>query len=566
MYLSLLKWNIYSRVKRRVINLKIVQYFRKEWLIMLFVIFQVMKVIGSIYVTNLLLYKNYITINNIYIDSILENLQGNSSLMIILFGLYIMLNIYQCSIRAVKLKEDSKMTRWFLANTNVNKKKLNITLLLEEILWSFLEIITFQVPILSTILIYINHSYVNVFIIVILYVTIIMLITLFVSLIYNNYLYLLKNSRSLNILYFKEIVIRVIDFGILYFLGTTLSLWISKFPLVKRNIKLIEFQEWENSFGLDFFQKISIQFEQALYIVSKENSSYLITMMIGIIILLIIFNSIIIKFSKESTERSNNVIVLKKKDNKSGVLWYNLRIFLNSDYTRRNISSLFGSVFYWSAIGFFSGVLRDITPDNKVYYFVVIASIFYPIYFLVENIFQNLSGKYCLDGEGKNIYFWLNKNIFYLYQTKRKIFLINTLIIVIISNTLMILTSNISIKLELIIFLVQAIFIYTLYNLFSIPSIIFPHFEYSNIEELNKYKDKKELNNTLSFIIVVIFIPIIVLPTAFYLTEYINELKVYIIIQFLVIGIILLLVSSMLNIFIKRKVTNKQYIFSIFEK
>jgi hypothetical protein len=110
----------------------------------------------------------------------------------------------------------------------------------------------------------------------------------------------------------------------------------------------------------------------------------------------------------------------------------------------------------------------------------------------------------------------------------------------------------------------QIVFAYTFFNILSISTIIFPHFEYINIEELNEYVDRTELTNTISFITVIAGIPILVLPTVLYLTEYINDIFIYNMIQTYGITFVLILINVGIDIFIKKKVNSEKFIHSIF--
>lgn len=571
MYLSLLKWSLYARIKRCFLNLKLFQKINKRILLYLFAISQFIKMITVFSIANLIINGGYILVNNVFIDSILRSMQNSKILILVIFCYYIVLSIYQNSIKAVKLMEDSKMKTWVLANTTAKNHKLIIIFLLENIIFSSFEILTLQVPVLSLLLLKFNYNIYVTFIIVSLYVIIIFLIILLNSLIYYRYLFWIKSLRITKFIIFINILKRMFIITISFFLGESISKWINEFPLIHRKVEVEQFENWINNFKIIYFNEfIKLNLINKLSLINS-NKFRTILIMLLIIITLCVCILIINNSNKRIVEIDHIEIILnavkcREIKKKRSIIWYIIKTTKNSKYYIRNINTLCGNIYYWSMIGFYTGALKYITLNSKVYCFLIVSYIFYPTYFLVNCIFENLSGKCCIDGEGKNIYFWINKNIFKLFKYKRMLFLINLILIVFATNFLIFILNNISIKISLFAFMTQIIFVVTLYNLFSLSSIIFPHFEHSSIEELNVYMDRKQLHDTLSFIIIFIGVPILVLPTVFYLTDYIINFTIYTTIQFIIIGILLILVNIVLDVFIKMKINSEKFVYLIFNK
>lgn len=112
----------------------------------------------------------------------------------------------------------------------------------------------------------------------------------------------------------------------------------------------------------------------------------------------------------------------------------------------------------------------------------------------------------------------------------------------------------------------QFSFMCTIYSLFSLPSIIFPHFERSNIEELDKYLDRQQFKEMIGFFVFVMGIPLLVIPTALYLTDYIVNVRNYILIQFIGVTLLLILINYVLILYIKFRVNSKEFFNLIFER
>lgn len=564
MYLILLKWGLYSKIKRTFLNLKLLRYFNKKILIYLFIVFQIGKILATIIGFNLILNGNYISIGNMYLDTLLKDL-WNNNVGIFIYFFYLILYIHKNSIKAVKLKEGSKIKKWLLANTHIKKDKLNLTLILEYIIFNGLEIITFQVPLIVLILLKHNYKTFTIIIITCLYIIEIILITLLMSLIYNIYLTRIKHLKSFAYIIFIKSIKRVFFFLIFYYIGISMSNWMNKFPLIQRQVKLLDFQNWINEFKFKVYSIISNYFNNE--IILSINTDYFLVIILLTIFLIYFCIAINKNFHKRyNTKINHKSMVINNKKENSNLFYYYMKTIIRSNYIIRNVNSLLGSIYYWSVIGFYAGVLKYITPYSKVYYLLIIAYVFYPSYFLIDNIFQNLTGKCCIDGEGINIYFWVDKKIYTLFKYKRCFFLLNIFGIAIVTNFIIGIINGISMSDLFLALMMQIVFSYTLYNLLSLPSIIFPHFEHSNIEEINGYKDREQLNDKLNFSIIVVGIPFLVLPTILYLTDYINKLLIYRVFQFILIWILLMILNLITDTFIKKKVNSIEFIYSVFER
>lgn len=565
--MNFLKWSLYTRLKRNLINLKIFRFIKKELIISVFILGQLLKLLMVISFTNLILNESSISVSNQYLNTILKSFIDNKLTFFILFFIYIILFLYQNSIKSVNLNKDFKFKQWLLVNTSAKENILDLFLYLDYIIFKSIEVLTLQVPVITVILIRNDFKLYIIILFSILYTISIILLSILGSLIYNLYLSLIIQLNSITKAIFVNLIKIIPIIILLNFIGRSLSDWISKFPLVKKVVLLSDFQDWLHKFKIDFIDDFFRNFNNFNMKLAYIDQIYLVKVMIMLSIILymliIIFNKInrVVTASTETKSITfNNSHYVKR-----GLLATKLKIYVRSKYLIRKSNILCGSIFYWGSIGLYTGLLKTITPNSKMYYFLIISYIFYSSYALINSIFENLSAKVCIDGEGKNIYWWIHIKLSRLFKYKRYIFLFYIFIIINCSNFIIFTINNIKISDLLLIFLLQIIFSFTLYNIFSIPSILFSHFNYSNIEELNDYADRKKLYETITYVIPVICIPILVLPTALFMTDYIVSLKIYILIQFILVSLMLILINITLEKLIIKRIDNKEYIYSIFE-
>jgi uncharacterized membrane protein len=127
---------------------------------------------------NMILDNSYIQIDNIYIDIILKRVQENKILLLIFFLLYIIFEIKKRAIKTVKIKEDNPFKDWMLANTSAKENRLNILIFLEYIVFSNIDVVTFQVPVIIAILLKNKFSYGTICTIAVLYILLVLILTI----------------------------------------------------------------------------------------------------------------------------------------------------------------------------------------------------------------------------------------------------------------------------------------------------------------------------------------------------------------------------------------------------
>lgn len=551
MYLSLLKWNLYSKIKKNFINIDAFKNIPSKAIVSIFCIIKLVQMYLISITTNMVLQGDKLSIDIVYIDTILKKMQENKIILLIIFLIYILMYIIKGSIKAVNIQEESPYKEWLIINTHSSLKKIKILLIIDYLIFNSLEILTIHLPIIYSIMNYLSQSIIFSILTSIIYLFSILIIMGILCYVYNKYLSIIKKLKSSSLILFQNIYIRIVCIYVFYNIGLCFSKWLNKFPLVKAKVSSEDFQEW--------FSNITSCVDNIILSITNINIiKVLILNMILLISMFIVFSIL------------NNLSWQNRKFNvRLGTRNYIPYIFKSiskSKYTFRNLSGFCGSILYWCLLGFYLGNLKYIEPGSKVFYFIVISYIFYPIYILIDYLFDKLQGDCCIDGEGLKIYHWMTTNIFKLYTGKRLYSYLSLSLIILISNLLLFFTSSCSIMLILCITICQFSFMCTIYSLFSLPSIIFPHFERSNIEELDKYLDRQQFKEMIGFFVFVVCIPLLVIPTALYLTDYIVNVRNYILIQFIGVTSLLILINYVLILYIKFRVNSKEFFNLIFER
>lgn len=551
MYLSLLKWNLYSKIKKNFINIDAFKNIPSKAIVSIFCIIKLVQMYLISITTNMVLQGDKLSIDIVYIDTILKKMQENKIILLIIFLIYILMYIIKGSIKAVNIQEESPYKEWLIINTHSSLKKIKILLIIDYLIFNSLEILTIHLPIIYSIMNYLSQSIIFSILTSIIYLFSILIIMGILCYVYNKYLSIIKKLRSSSLILFQNIYKRIVCIYVFYNIGLCFSKWLNKFPLVKNKVSSADFEEW--------FSNITSCVDNIILSITNMNIiKVLILNMILLISMFIVFSIL------------NNLSWQNRKFNvRLGTRNYIPYIFKSiskSKYTFRNLSGFCGSILYWCLLGFYLGNLKYIEPGSKVFYFIVISYIFYPIYILIDYLFDKLQGDCCIDGDGLKIYHWMTTNIFKLYTGKRLYSYLSLSLIILISNLLLFFTSSCSIMLILCITICQFSFMCTIYSLFSLPSIIFPHFERSNIEELDKYLDRQQFKEMIGFFVFVMGIPLLVIPTALYLTDYIVNVRNYILIQFIGVTLLLILINYVLILYIKSRVNSKEFFNLIFER
>lgn len=110
---------------------------------------------------------------------------------------------------------------------------------------------------------------------------------------------------------------------------------------------------------------------------------------------------------------------------------------------------------------------------------------------------------------------------------------------------------------------IQSIYCIFMFFAFSVPSLIFPYYEYSNINELLEYADRKKINEAIEPILILGVNSIMAVPVAMYISEFITY-ETFMMTQFLVMPVILVILMITMLVFISKFIESKEYLNKIY--
>lgn len=557
----LLKWGLYRRIKRRITNLKWFRFVSAKVVIFIFLFVQLLKFISFFLLSYIILTsdsKNHSF--NVYIDGLFNKITQYQSVIYLLFITYILLTIYLTSVNAIRYSQNSDASKWIYSLKKIPIYILDIQSYLEEIIWELRNIVTVHVPIISCyLLIVLNMNITQVVFINFVYILVFILMTLSFCLIYRSYfdifskLYLIR--LSINILYRASVVM------LSYLIGKDLSVWFQQFPLVKSNVTGKQFTEWIDDFDSLYIKSLTTSIHNFINNILNE-PTLPILFILGILGVFILFLTINIRFFNKTLDNSTLNNRFKLKLPKVNLL-YGVT-FLRSRYFYRYFPESLGSAFFWGYLGINIGLLQG-SPSNKMFFLILIGYAVYSAFYVSEELYNNLIGFYALDSENKKITLWFNGNVSKLFKKKKLIFLLNTTLIMLLGNFILFLTTNLSFIFYFMITGIQMILSGCFFSLFTIPSIMAPHFQYSNVEELNQYEERKKISGMINFLLVFIMIPLTTVPTALYITSSITNIYLFYLTQFMIVPIIIYMCSILITKYIDNTLHKQSFFHKILE-
>lgn len=344
MYLNILKWNLYSKIKKTFLNLSIFNVFPQKIMLLTFIFFKLIEMYFVALITNIILKGDNLNTGISYIDIALKKIQENKIILLIIFLIYILIYMIKSSIKAVNTEQESHYKEWLIITAHISSKKLTMLLVMDYLIFNSIEILTLQLPIIYTIMIYNQNQVMLSILTCIIYFFNIELIMGILSYIYYKYLCIIKKLKSSSIVIFQSIYMRIVFLYIFYNIGLCFSKWFNKFPLVSNEVSILDFEKWISS--------VSNCVE--IILLSIKNMNIINNIIFNVILLIIMF--ILFYFiHRFSINCMQNVRFGKK-----GYLKYIFKSINKSEYTFRHLNVLCGSISYWCLIGFYLGILKYI--------------------------------------------------------------------------------------------------------------------------------------------------------------------------------------------------------------
>ncbi|MCQ6277573.1 hypothetical protein JMM81_22220 [Bacillus sp. V3B] len=471
---------------------------------------------------------------------------------------------------------------WLTITLKLSPTKTRIYLYLESITWYTKDYFCNHLPVLLALGILTEINWLQITLVILLAFFLFIFISLITSIFHNRYLSLQKYKSNYLFKVIFNVSLRVFAIYIAFWSGKSIAPWIKDFPLTSNDLDIQVYQEWINQ-GSDIlislfspiFTVLQHPFlpQNILTMILFDNVNvFTLLIFTTIVFLLSIVAVLLAKYQDKDFEQK--YYPFKRLEewsvNLGNLLGHHYSNILfkhqfRTSYFFHRFQTLMGSVPFWIQLGVFSGLLSGIEPETKIYFLVLSFYLFFFVFFYVDSVFTNLLGIFSLDSEGKHILIHLlaGQTLWELFKYKFRLFIVLTFPLLLIGDIIFLIFNQVEIKLSLLIISLHSV----AYMLFSIilflPSVISPHFNYLNIEQIDEFPDKKAIQDIIKFSMLGIIIPASMLPTAFLLTDMITLFN-YILTQWLfMIGLFFVLIMISLR-FIQLRLTKISNIDQLF--
>lgn len=559
-YLSFLKWDLYAGIKRRVLNGRVLKALNNKMVVIVLAVLAVIRVIISYSVTvsfpDILKISQKGLINIEIIDSLIYGILSHTGLIAGLLIFYVLITVLKKINDVSKLTYSNRYTEWVSANTHFDKAKIIFCIAGNYSVLESSDLFTILLPIFAGCFYNMGYSKAKGILLSIL-ITIIIFLIVYICSIWKYILLVNKKNSDIK----KKVIFNIIKiFAIMFVfrkIGGCFSDWMNRFPLIKRRVEGEEFSIWINEIkeraasGFPDIERLMSE------IFGRITEGRLITIILALALILYVSELCIGRFfAKEGDGKEHKQVSNILNSAKKG---YYFRSILRSGYLKRNIKYLFGGNIFWIFISFYGGLMTRI-QEQKVLLFLLMTCVFYGGLFLSQGLIHRLNGIYTLDGEGKKVCFWIG-DLGKLLDLKGKIWLVNIAFITVVEYLYFYLCT----KSSYIIFAFGLQFIYMalLLVLYNLPSVLFPYFEYKNVEELVKYCDREKAYDIIDGVLLIGVNSILVIPTALYMTDFMG-IDRYIFVQFLIVGAIIALVRVIIKYYIRKKIRSIEYVQRIY--
>lgn len=531
-YLNFAKWDVYSLLKRKYVNIELFKKIPTKfiWLI-----------IGAIYLTEMItmmLTVTYISDNTIntgidYVDFLINKILKNDTAF---FGVMVAISLILATTLAISSKKymkNNKRYNMIISLANMEKEKTMNIMLLDFILVSQSE--TLMLVVFAVIgFAMARFNCVIAILLGILFVALVVETSYMV--IVCNYMW--QNNKI-------KICLSIIAFVITFKLGSVASKWIAEFPLMKKVSKEEEFLGWLDNGKVMLYDMFACE-----ELIKQINGRTLAIVMLVFTAIILLVRKRIVHFVEDNNTKAINIRVSKKKN-------YYEKIAI-----RKNMSAFNFLIqpIWWSKMGVLLGIAKN-ANNSKI---EIIVGIFLAInmsFSFSKNMIDKNNKVLSLDGEGKKVIFWL-ENLKNLFNQKEKIWMKSIVVVTVFQYILFILMTN---KIEYAIFLpLQFAYMLMTYYMFTIPSIIVPHYEVENESELLMCADRQKLYSMIEFAFVCGINIAMELPSILFITDYISLNNFYLM-QFGIVILAIIMVSCVIRAVVIKQLKSEKYIRLIYK-
>ncbi|MGO1096371.1 hypothetical protein [Priestia megaterium] len=488
--------------------------------------------------------------------------------LIILFALI-------SGISSSKWQLQSKDQDWLITTLKIKQSTANIFLYLESIAWDTKDFIFNYIPILLALGIATQVNWLYLIGLIILTLLSYLLLTLLISILHNKYIRLQNYKGNFLFRTATNIGLRIITVYLSFFIGKTISPWVKNFPLTSNHVDYDNYNQWIDegvNVIFNIFKPMSTVFlypymPYNLFTDILFNGINYISLLKLSMFFAILFIAIFI-LSKVSDNKTNIYYPFKKIEYINSVLSRLIpgtsyteilaKHHYRTEYLRYRFPAILGSFVFWIMWGTITGLLQTLNRSEDIYFLITSFYLFFLTYFYVYSIFTELNGIFSLDGEGKQVITYLlnGKSLWDVFKYRFHFFILTSLPLLIISDIVFFFVNHMTLMLSTLTLFLHIISFLFFSVLMFLPGVIRPHFNYSNIEQLDDYADKKIIADIIRFSTVGFIIPMLMVPTALLLVDTV-DLQSYLGIQWGVIGIVLSILLGILFLIISNKLSKK---------
>lgn len=552
-YIIYAKWDLLCIHKRRFLNTRLMKKFKSRRGNQLWFILLIGQMLLSYFV-----FRGLFDLSEMEFfllgDFDLTKILYNKWLIQLVFALYFIITLLTISIQVGGFVLTDNDEEWLRGNFSLDLKKLKLVRIFNYVLYSSKELIIFILPIS---LVFLKkwgglspRSCLSLLVFLFCILELRILGTV-VFCIYRSIMDSQDRTRVKLVTYLRNFAIFLLA---LYF-GRIFSKWIDKFPIVKRFVDGEVVEAWFNEGKLILLDWLG-RYSGFFIDINKGLSKFSIYIFIGIHLLFFLVCKFFIDMEKKdkSYRKQGGTLLggLYKKD-------LYVKAVLSSRSNLYGVNYVLEGIGFWMITGLFTGLMLDIS-NVKIIYFLSTSSALYSSLFMASSNFNKNIKIYALDGEGRKISYWLGHNMGKLLWKKLKLWGLNMTLVSVVEYFLIFAFTR---RWEVLLFvLVQALYCLLMFFAFTLPSIVFPYFNYFNINELREYADRKKLMETMEFVLFVVS-SLLAIPLALYISESMKY-GIYVLIQFVVIPLALSLGMVIMFGKAKRFIASREYVDKIY--
>ncbi|MCC2363994.1 hypothetical protein [Bacillus cereus] len=490
---------------------------------------------------------------------LISSLFGSQFSILILIIIITVLYAIQIGIVSSKRFNYSKDKEWMVSHLNLTQKETIILLFTEEMIWRLRDLSIIIIPILIA---FILNTTTNALFILGLILSITFLyisLIIIVATIHNYYLKQQSGKQNFYLRLITSVIFKTSLFVLGIIIANILTPWINNFPQLSLEKKTGRLELWVK----EGFTTIQEPMKPMFYnIISMIQENYYFVPLFSFVLFVIAIVIVILIYKRDihytthaestylsSVERLYTSMFTNKK------LKTLIKVFFRSKYTHNVFPILFGSMMFWLELGIFSGILRNLKNyESEISIFIISFCLYFLTFHFINPILDKLVGILSLESDGKLIvtYFLAGKTLWDVMKQKLMLIFILLIPIYVFYQIVFFFVSHIPIHLTIFIIFTNMIISILYVIILQVPSVVSPHFNYLNIEDIDDYPEKMQIKGLIVSGVSVLFNPILMIPSAFFMVNKFTYNQ-YILYQYIIVNTIIITIIIIILLLIKKR-------------